>query len=235
MGERMRKLGIIGGMGPESTAEYYLRITQGVSARLGGAFFPDMTIESRSCYEVVRMIDEGRLDDLVEYLLDAVRVLHGAGCEVAAIGCNTGHIVFDQVQAASPIPLVSIVDATRDAVLAQGSRRPMLLGTWATMKQPFFKSALAKAGLAVLTPGDDAARWLSDVIYNELQDGTVRDKTVRAFGQLVASGVEHGADSVILGCTELPMLAEGLELSVPVVDTLQVHVDALVAAVLSEA
>ena len=230
----MRKLGIIGGMGPESTAEYYLRIAQGVSSRMGGSFFPDMTIESRSCYEVVRLIDGGDLDGLAAYLLDAIQVLAGAGCEVAAIGCNTGHIVFDQVAAASPIPLVSIIDATRAAVLAQGSRRPMLLGTWATMRQPFFKGALAKAGLAVLTPGDAEARWLSDVIYNELQGGIVRDESLGRFASLVADGAEHGADAVILGCTELPMLTERLELSIPVVDTLQAHVDALIDVILGE-
>lgn len=229
----MRKLGLIGGMGPESTAEYYLHITQGICERMGGSFFPDLTIESRSCFEVVRMIDEGRLDDLVAYLLEAIDVLDGAGCEVAAIGCNTGHIVFDEVRAASPIPLVSIVDATRDAVLASGCRRPMLLGTWATMKKPFFKNALAKAGLAVLVPGDAEARWLSDVIYGELEAGIVRDEVVDRFARLVADGAEHGADAVILGCTELPMLAERLELPVPAIDTLQVHVDALIEAALA--
>lgn len=229
----MKKLGIIGGMGPESTVDYYLRITQGICERMGGSFFPDLTIESKSCFEVVRFADEGKLDELAAYLSGAVDVLVGAGCEVAAIGCNTGHIVFDEVQAASPIPLVSIVDATVEGCQALGCKKPLLLGTWVTMRTAFFKDALEAAGMEVLTPCDEEAQWLSSCIYGELEAGIVRDEAVAHFGRIVAEGASRGADAVILGCTELPMLAEPQELPIPAIDTLQAHIDALIEAALS--
>lgn len=230
----MKKLGIIGGMGPESTVVYYLRICQEICKRMGGSFFPDLTVESRDCFVVTQLCAEERFDELVDYFVEAVETLARTGCEVAAIGCNTGHIVFDEVAARSPIPLVSIVEATRDTMLAQGFKRPLLLGTKATMEGAFFKDALIAAGMGIIRPPESDREWLFRTIFDELEMGIVRDESVERFGRLVAEGAEHGADCVILGCTELPMLAERLELPIPAIDTLQIHIDALVDAAMAE-
>ncbi len=229
----MRKLGLIGGVGPESTVAYYLRICQGVRERMGFNFFPNLTIESKSCFDVMRMAEAGELDELAEYLLEAIRVLAGAGCEVAAIGCNTGHIVFDRVSARSPIPLVSIVEATCAAARSQGFKRPLLLGTKATVEKDFFKQALIACGMGVMRPPEAERAWLYRIINEELEMGIVRDETVERFGVLIADAAEHGADCVILGCTELPMLSDRLELPIPALDTLQIHIDALIDAVMA--
>lgn len=230
----MRKLGIVGGMGPESTVDYYLRICQGVRERVGCNFFPNFTVESKSCFDVLELTEAGDFDGLADYLSDAIDVLVCAGCEVAAIGCNTGHVVFDQVAARSPIPLVSIVEATRDAALAQGFKRPLLLGTKVTVEGDFFRKPLIASGMAVVRPPADERAWLYHTIFDELEFGIVTDESVARFGRLVAEGAEHGADCVILGCTELPMLASRLELPIPALDTLEIHIDALVDAILAE-
>lgn len=228
----MRKLGLIGGCGPESTVPYYLGIVNGVRERVGKPFFPNMTIESLSCFDVMRMADAGQLDELTDYFAAGIDRLAAAGCEVGALGCNTGHIVFDRLQERSPIPLVSIVEATRNELRRQGYRRVILLGTEATMRDAYFKAPLAKAGLMVLTPGPKDRAWLGRVIAEELELGIVRDETVSHFAALVADGAEHGVDAIILGCTELPMLAERIELEIPLVNTLELHVQALVDAIL---
>ena len=230
----MRKLGLIGGMGPESTVVYYQRICQEICKRMGGAFFPNLTIESRDCFVVTRLCEEERYDELVEYYVDSVETLASAGCDFAAIGCNTGHIVFDRVAERSPIPLVSIVEATRDVMVKRGFKRPLLLGTKATMEGDFFKSALIAAGMGIVRPPAKERDWLFRTIFDELEMGIVRDESVAHFGRLVDEGAEHGADCVILGCTELPMLADRLELPIPAIDTLQIHIDALVDGIIAD-
>ena len=230
----MKKLGLVGGVCPESTVDYYLRICQGVRERVGRDFFPELTIESRSCFECMGMAEAGRLDELAEYFLGAIGILSGAGCEVGAICCNTGHIVFDRVAAASPIPLVSIVDATLEAAVAAGARRPLLLGTRATVEERFFKDELIRAGMAVITPPAEEREWLYRAIKEELERGIVSDESTERFAALVADGIEHGADSVILGCTELPMWSSRTEIGAPVFDTLQLHIDALIRAAMGE-
>ena len=229
----MRKFGLIGGCGPESTVPYYLGIVNGVRKRVGEPFFPSMTIESLSCFDVMRMADGGDLEGLAEYFAAGIERLHAAGCEVAALGCNMGHIVFGELERRSPIPLVSIVDATRDEAVRCGFKRVMLLGTVPTMREAYFKAPLAKAGMLVLTPGGEDRAWLGRVIAEELELGTVRDETVDRFARLVADGAEHGVDAVILGCTELPMLAGQVDLGLPVLDTLQLHVNAIVDAIMA--
>lgn len=228
----MRKLGLIGGCGPESTVPYYLGIVNGVRERVGEPFFPNMTIESLSCFDVMRMADAGERDALADYFMTGIDALVAAGCEVAALGCNTGHLVFDELRQRSPIPLVSIVEATRDEIVRQGYRRVILLGTEATMRESYFRTPLAKAGILVLTPGQQQRQWLGHVIAEELELGIVRDETVAAFERLVRDGAEHGADAIILGCTELPMLVEHVDLGIPLIDTLQIHVRALVDAIM---
>ena len=229
----MRKFGLIGGCGPESTVPYYLGIVNGVRERVGEPFFPNMTIESLSCFDVMRMADGGDLEGLAEYFAAGIERLYAAGCEVAALGCNMGHIVFGELERRSPIPLVSIVDATRDEAVRCGFKRVMLLGTVPTMREAYFKAPLAKAGMLVLTPGGEDRAWLGRGIAEELELGIVRDETVDHFARLVADGAEHGVDAVILGCTELPMLAGQVDLGLPVLDTLQLHVNAIVDAIMA--
>ena len=230
----MHKLGLIGGCGPESTVPYYLGVVNGVRERVGERFFPNMTIESLSCFDVMPLAAEGRYDELADYLSRGIDSLVAAGCDVGAIGCVTGHAVFDRVAERSPIPLVSLVDATRDAILAGGYRAVLVLGTYATMKRPFLKGPIIHSHVAVVTPPEGEKLWLQEAISSELELGIVRDETVARFKAIVDHAADEGAQAVVLGCTELPMLAERCELPVPAVDAMRCHIDALVDAVMAE-
>lgn len=230
----MRKLGLIG-CGPESIVPYYLGVVQGVRARVGGGMFaPGMTIECLSRLDATHGADEAYLSELTDRLATGVDRLIAAGCAVAALGCDAGHIVFDELQGRSPIPLVSMVDATREELIRRGVRRPILLGTAAAMRGAYLKVPLVKAGLQVMVPGEGDRAWLGGVIADELEQGVVHDETVERLARLVADGAEHGADAVVAACAGLAPLVDRATLGLPVVDTLQVHVDALVDAMLDE-
>ena len=136
----MKKLGLIGGVGPESTIPYYRSIVNGVKDRVRRPYLPPMTIESLSCFEVIRMSSEGDTEGLTAYLLAGIRNLAAAGAEVGALACNTGHLVFDELQKTSPIPLVSIVEATCAEAVRRGYKKVGLIGTSATMEADFFKA-----------------------------------------------------------------------------------------------
>lgn len=231
----MRKLGIIGGVGPESTVCYYEGIIKGVRNRAGEKCLPPLIIESLSCYEVIRMSGEHDLDGLTEYLLRGINNLAVAGAEVGALSCNTGHLVFDALQARSPIPLVSIVEATRDEALRRGIGKVGLLGTAATMEEDFFKLPFAEKGIEVVVPNAEERAYVADRILNELEVGVVREETATGVaGIMERMTAEEGIDAVVLGCTELPLLFEGREAPLPLLDTMQIHIDALVDAILED-
>ena len=131
---------LLGGVGPESIIPYYRGILNGVKERVGKPFLPPLTIESLSCFEVIRMSSEGDTDGLTAYLLSGIKHLAAAGAEVGALACNTGHLVFDALQKESPIPLVSIVEASCAEAVRHGYSKVGLMGTAATMEEDFFKA-----------------------------------------------------------------------------------------------
>ena len=135
----MKKLGLVGGMGPESTIPYYHDIVYGVQNRLGRNFFPNLTIESVNVFEVLRLCNEQKYDELTDYLMQAIGNLIKSGADFVALSANTPHIVFDRLKERSTVPLVSIVEVTRDEAIRLNKRRLGLLGTIFTMTDDFFK------------------------------------------------------------------------------------------------
>lgn len=231
----MKKLGLIGGVGPESTIPYYRGIVNGVKDRVGKPYLPPLTIESLSCFEVIRMSSEGDTDGLTAYLLSGIRNLAAAGAEVGALACNTGHLVFDELQKVSPIPLVSIVEAACAEAVRRGYRKVGLMGTSATMEADFFKAPFRKAGIEVVTPTAEERAYLADHILNELEMGIVRDQTAAHILKIMERmAKERQIEAVVLGCTELPLLFEGCTTPVPLLDTMQIHINALINTVMEE-
>ncbi len=231
----MNKLGLIGGTGPESTIEYYKGIEYGVQRKSGRNFFPNLTIESLSVFDVLGFCEKQDYDGLVDYLLGGVRNLAAAGAQYAALTGITPHIVFDELAAASPIPLVSMVDTAANRAAELGYKKVCLLGTLPTMKASFFQDAFAKRGVAVVTPYAGEKRYIGAKIETELEFGRVLPDTQRAFKEIAERVIrEEQVDAVVLGCTELPLIFEGVALPVPYMDVMKVHIEALVDLVLRD-
>lgn len=231
----MKKLGLIGGVGPESTIPYYKGIVYGVKERMGKPYLPPLTIESLSCFEVIRMSNENDTDALTAYLLAGIKNLAAAGAEIGALACNTGHLVFDALQKASPIPLISIVDAACAEAQRLGYKKVGLMGTAATMETNFFKKPFCKAGIEVITPNAQERAYIADRILNELEAGIVNASTaerVLKIAQRMAA--QQQIETLVLGCTELPLLFAQCQAPVPLLDTMQIHINALINAIMEE-
>ena len=229
----MKKLGLIGGTGPESTIEYYKGIEYGVQRRSGSSFFPNLTIESLSVFDVLGFCERQDYAGLTEYLLKGVQNLASAGAECAALTGITPHIVFDELAAAASIPLISMVDTARDDAAARGFRKIALLGTRPTMEGHFFQDSFARRGIEVVTPDAAEREYIGMKIEMELEFGKVFPETQQKFCEIAERMIrEENAEAVVLGCTELPLIFRGVTLPAPYIDVMQVHIDALVETIL---
>lgn len=231
----MNKLGLIGGTGPESTIEYYKGIEYGVQQKSGKNFFPNLTIESLSVFDVLKFCERRDYDGLTKYLLKGVHNLAAARAEYAALTGITPHIVFDELSKASPIPLISMVDTARDYAVKQDYKKICLLGTLPTMEGTFFQSSFAEQGIEAVTPNTDERHYIDMKIETELEFGKVIPKTQQAFKEIVERCIrEEQIQAVVLGCTELPLIFHNVELPVPYIDVMQVHINALIGLILRD-
>ena len=225
----MKKLGLVGGMGPESTVPYYKGIVYGVQQRLGRDEFPPLTIESVDVFTVLSLCAQQKYDALTEYLLRALDNLAASGCDFAALSANTPHVVFDELSRRASLPLVSIVDAACSCAVQRGVRTLGLLGTRFTMEGSFFREPFARAGIRIVTPDAAERDWIQSRIEGELERGVVREDTRTQFVRIIRRlQAAQGIEAAALGCTELPLLLSDETSPVPCLDTLRIHVDALV-------
>ena len=229
----MKKLGLIGGMGPESTIPYYHDIVYGVQEAIGEQAFPELTIESVNVFKVLGLCKEQKYDELTKYLMRAIDNLAKSGADFAALSANTPHIVFDRLKEQSPIPLISIVEATCEEAKRRGLKKIGLLGTIFTMTGEFFKAPFIKKGIEVIVPTESEMELINEKISAELELGIVKDETLTAFQQIIARmRDEDGIEAIVLGCTELPLLLNDEVSPVPCLDTMQIHIHAIVETIL---
>jgi aspartate racemase len=221
-----KRIGILGGMSPESTVEYYRYITRTYTERYGDYGYPEILIYSVSFQPYVDWPAEGRWDRVAEGLSAAARRLEAAGADFIVIATNTMHIVVDEVQAAVSVPVLSLLDAVGDAIRAQGLQAAGLLGTRFTMEKRFYADALAEKGIRVLIPEADERRFVDDVIYHELVSGEIREASRSRFVEIIEGLAARGAQGVILGCTEIPLLVREQDVDVPLFDTTTIHAEA---------
>lgn len=230
----MKKLGLVGGMGPESTIPYYHDIVYGVQKAVGKQFFPNLTIESVNVFHLLELFTEGKYDEVVDYLMSAINALVNAGADFAALSANTAHIVFDRLAKLSPIPLLNIVEVTKDEAVRRNYRKLGLLGTIFTMREEFFKTPFIDAGIEVVIPTQSEMEFISNKIYQELELGIINPETLEQFKAIITRMKEQeGIDAIILGCTELPLLLNDEVSPVPCLDTMKIHVNAIVNTILS--
>lgn len=233
----MKTVGIIGGVGPESTVEYYKAIISAYRERTRDGSYPQIIINS---VNMKRLIDAFAADDraaAAEYLTREVKRLADAGADFALLSANTPHIVFDEVQGRSSIPMLSIVRATCDAAKRTGLRRLGLFGTRFTARAGFYRDALAAEGVTLALPGDAEQEYIHDKYMNELVNGVFLPET-RARLIEIARRLknEEAIEGLILGGTELPLILrerDAEESGVPFLDTTRIHVEAVVERLLS--
>lgn len=223
----MRRLGLIGGLSWESTRLYYDAINRAVATHLGGAHSAPLMVDSLDFAPIAEAQAEGRWDDAGAAIVEAAQRLHRAGVEAVAIGSNTMHKCADSVRAAVPLPLIHIVDPLKEALARDGRKRPLLLATRFTMEQDYIRAPLAEAGIEASIPGDEDRATIHRIIYEELIRGVVTEASRDVFLAVIAAGRDAGADSVILGCTEIGLLVNAANSPLPVYDTMVLHSAAL--------
>lgn len=229
----MKKLGLVGGMGPESTIPYYHDIVYGVQEALGQSVFPELSIESVNVFDVLRLCGEQKYDELTEYLMSAISNLAKSGADFAALSANTPHIVFDRLKEKSPIPLISIVEATCEEAKHRELKKIGLLGTIFTMTEEFFKAPFVKNGIQVVIPSEEEMKLINEKISTELELGIVKEETLLSFQQIISRMKdENGIEAIVLGCTELPMLLNDDVSPVSCLDTMQIHINAIINTIL---
>jgi aspartate racemase len=224
----MTSVGIVGGLGPESTIDYYRRILE-VWRRDDPSSAPSIVIDSLDVQRALRLVATDR-PALIEYLMESLLRLAGAGAGFIAMTANTPHIVFDELAARSPVPLVSIVEVCAAEAQRRGLRRLALLGTRFTMDAPFYPAVFARYGIAVVPPSVEDRAWVHDRYIGQLLKGQFLDETRRMITSLVVRlRDEERIDGVILGGTELPLLIPSAVIAgVPALDTTALHVAAIV-------
>lgn len=232
----VKRLGLLGGMSWESSIEYERIINELVRERLGGVASADLLIRSFNFADIEALQEAGAWDDAARLLAGAAANLAAVGSDAIVICTNTMHRLADDVQAAVDVPLIHIADATAVAVKSAGVEVVALLGTRYTMEQDFYVGRLReKHGLTVLVPDEPGRTLVHDVIYKELVRGVINPVSKKAYLDVIDELTGRGAQGVIAGCTEIELLIEQADLSVPLFPTARLHAEAAVQFALNEA
>ncbi|HXP46222.1 MAG TPA: amino acid racemase [Terriglobales bacterium] len=230
----MKTLGIIGGIGPESTVDYYRLIVAAYREQKQDGSYPAIIINSIDLNKLRDLVTANALADLTEYLVAEVQRLARAGADFGLLAANTPHIVFDDIRRQSPISLLSIVEVTCEAAKAMGLKRLGLLGTRFTMQGRFFPDVFARAAIALAVPTEDEQAYVHDKYMGELVNGIFLAETRERLLEIVDRLKERERiEGVILGGTELPLLLrDAASRDIPFLDTTQIHVSSAVAQML---
>jgi aspartate racemase len=221
-----KRIGILGGMSPESTTAYYEYITRSYTQRFGDYTYPEIIIYSVSFQYYVDWPMAERWDKVTDGLVKAARKLEAAGADFIIIATNTMHLVFDQVQENVNIPMISMLEAVGEAILEQSIKKVGLLGTKFTMEKTFYHEALAKKGITIEVPNAEDRKYVNDVIYNELVAGEINSSSRNGYVEIINKLKSSGAQGVILGCTEIPLLVSEADVGMPLFDTTVIHSEA---------
>jgi len=223
----MKSIGLIGGLGPESTLDYYRSLINTHRALHPEADPPSIIINSVNMKYALRCLEAKRLEGLAEFFVLELHKLARAGADFALITANTPHIVFDEVERRSPLPLISIVEATAERAHQSGFKKIGLLGTRFTMQASFYPEVFSRRQMQIHVPDEHDQAFIHERYFKELVNGVFLDETRQRLTEIIAHMRErHGIQAVILGGTELPLILRGAEAAgVPLLDTTQIHVE----------
>jgi aspartate racemase len=221
-----KKIGIIGGLSPESTVSYYLHITRTYVERYGDYGYPEILIYSVNLENYHRWRSENRWDLIAEDLIFSVKSLQKAGADFGLIATNTMHKVFGIVKDAVSIPLINLIDETAQRAKKLGLRQLGLLGTQYTMSDGFYHDKMAEYGLGTIIPVSKDQNIIHNIIVEELVRGKLTEDSKSEYVRIINELIGFGAEGIILGCTEIPLLIKQKDSSVPLLDTATIHAEA---------
>ena len=225
-----RRIGVVGGVGPAATVLYYRLLIERAKAIAPASGPLEIVIDSLDLDEITGMFRDRALDRLGSRLSRALVALESAGCDSIAIACNSMHLAFSLAAPAVKVPVISIVDAVLDATTLGGYRSVGLLATTFVMQSRLYRDPLEARGVRCVEPSEAEQAWIMAAILEDLQRATVPAATVERFVAIVADLARHGAEAVILGCTDLPVAISDANSPLPVLDTARIHVDAVLTA-----
>lgn len=225
----MNTVGIIGGIGPESTIEYYRLIISSYLEQEKNGNYPHIIINSINMTKMLDLIGENKLNEVTDFLVAEIHKVASAGAEFALLASNTPHIVFDQINQKSPLPLISIVEATCKKTVINGLHRVGLFGTKFTMQGGFYDKVFSDHGIAVISPDEKDQDYIHDKYMSELVKGIIRDDTKNELLSIVHKLREKSRiQGLILGGTELPLILKDSDTNdIPFLDTTRIHVESI--------
>ncbi|MGQ1890847.1 aspartate/glutamate racemase family protein [Thermophagus sp. OGC60D27] len=227
----MKKIGLIGGLGPESTVEYYRGIIDEFKVINDGSLnYPDIIIYSVNISKFIGLVSAGENHQAIDYLLTKLHMLEKAEPDFLALTANTPHLFFNELQKKVSLPLVSIVEATAAEAQRLKLRKPALLGTAVTMNYPFFDELFKTMGMRVVVPGEADKKYLNQKLFSEIELGIFKEETREGILTIIDRMKQtDDIDGIILGCTELPLiLPQNAYRGLPVLNTTQLHIKEIV-------
>ncbi len=230
----MKTIGLIGGLSWESTALYYQQLNVALRNNKGGLHSAKIWMYSFNFDEIEQLQSDGDWEALDAIMAEKALQIERAGAEGLVICSNTMHKTADAVQSAVTIPIIHLAHATRDAILKQGLSRVGLLGTRFTMEHDFYKKHLSDAGIHVLIPEKTQRELVHDIIYSELCMGECKLESKQIYLEIIQNLIESGAEGIILGCTEIPLLIQAEDVVVPIFDTTAIHIQAITEFILTD-
>jgi len=219
----MKKIGIIGGLSAESTLEYYKTIVREYNKIVGGLASPNLVIDSLDLQKVTDWMEEDEWDKVLEELVSSANNLISAKVEVIILATNTPHIVFNELEKRVSKPMISIMDATAKEIKKQNLKKVGLIGSKFTMQADYYPKAFEKYDLETITPIPEDQKVINEIIYKELTFHILNETSREKYLEIIYRLNEMGAEGVILGCTEIPLLIKQTDCDIPVFDTATIH------------
>ena len=225
----MKTIGLIGGMSWESSLEYYRIINEEVKRKLGGLHSAKILMYSVDFEEIEKVQHQGKWDEATKLMIEAAQRLEKGGADFVVICSNTMHKMSGEVEKNIGIPLLHIADATADKIKEVSFKKVGLLGTRFTMEEDFYKGRLKERySLEVVVPDEKGRQIVHDIIYKELCLGVIKPSSKDQIYEIIQNLVKDGAEGIILGCTEIPLLIQQEDVKVPLFDTTRIHAESAV-------
>lgn len=225
----MKKIGLVGGTGPESTLMYYKELNAKIDELTNGKDMPDLSIESVNFHRAWRYVTEKQYEELANYLSEKVNHLVESGAEIISLTAATMHIVFDEIEKKADATLVSIPKTVCEEAVLRGYKKVGLLGTIFTMEQDYMKKDFMESDIEVFVPDKTDRELIAKRIYEELERGIVKETTLHEFNKVIEKmKKDYGIEAVILGCTEIPLLLNDDNCVLPCLDSVEIHIKKLI-------